>query len=77
MARTLTAVVHNGRIVVDEPTTLPDGTVLKLQAVDPGDSLDDAERAELHAAIGRGKADVAAGRVRDAREVVKELRTRR
>lgn len=77
MARTLTAVVQNGRIVVDEPTTLPDGTVLKLQAADPGDTLDDEERAELHAAIGRGKADVVAGRVRDAREVIKELRARR
>jgi hypothetical protein len=37
---TLKAVVRNGRIIVDEPTTLPEGSELKLQLVDEDDGLD-------------------------------------
>ncbi len=71
----LRAHVENGRIVVDEATTLPEGTLLSLVAV-PGDDLDDAERAELHAAISDGIDDVKAGRTVDAADVIAELRAR-
>ena len=71
----LRAHVENGRIVVDEATTLPEGTLLSLVAV-PGDDLDDAERAELHAAIRDGIDDVKAGRTVDAADVIAELRAR-
>jgi hypothetical protein len=41
---TLRARVHNGRLVLDEPTDLPEGEVVYLQP-DDADELDDAERA--------------------------------
>ncbi|MGH9734044.1 MAG: hypothetical protein ACRD8A_05600 [Candidatus Acidiferrales bacterium] len=44
----LRARVENGRIVLDEPTTLPDGTIIQLVADDEGDDLTDAERRALH-----------------------------
>ena len=68
--------VHAGRLVVDEPTNLPEGTEVELLPLDPGDWLDDADRAALHAALARSAADVAAGRLIDASEIVKGLRTR-
>lgn len=50
---TLRAHVDNGRIVVDEPVELPDGTSLQVVVVDNGDQLDDADRSRLHAALAR------------------------
>ena len=58
----LHAVVHNGRITLDEPTELPEGTVIDLVPVDDDlDELDDAEREKLHASIERSQAQIAAG----------------
>lgn len=47
----LRARVQNGRIVVDEPTTLREGTVIDLVADDEGDDLTEAERTALHEAL--------------------------
>lgn len=68
--------VQNGRLVIDEPTDLPEGTVLDLVANDEGDNLSPEERAALHAAIERAVEDGKAGRVRPAAEVVSDLRKR-
>lgn len=73
---TIKARVRAGRLVVDEPTTLPEGTELELLPLDPGDWLDDSDRAALHAALAQSEADVAAGRLVDAPDVLKELRSR-
>ena len=73
---TIRAHVNAGRLVVDEPTDLPDGTELELLALDPGDWLDEAGRAALHKALRESDADVAAGRLIDADEILKELRSR-
>lgn len=73
---TIKARVHAGRLVVDEPTTLPEGTELDLLPLDPGDWLDDADRAALHATLAHSEADVAAGRLVDASDVLKGLRSR-
>jgi hypothetical protein len=73
---TIKARVHAGRLVLDEPTTLPDGTEVELLPLDPGDWLDETDRAALHAALAESQADVAAGRLVDAAEVLKELRSR-
>ncbi len=70
---TIKARVTAGRLVVDEPTDLPEGTEVELLALDPGDWLDDADRAALHAALDESEADVAAGRLVDADEVLREL----
>lgn len=68
--------VTAGRLVVDEPTDLPEGTELELLPFDPGDWLDGAGRAALHNALRESDANVAAGRVVDASQVLKESRSR-
>jgi hypothetical protein len=73
---TMKATVRHGRLVLDEPTTLPEGTEVELLPLDPGDWLDDAERAALHTALAQSDADVAAGRLIDAADVLKGLRAR-
>ena len=67
--------VQAGRLVVDEPTNVPEGTEVELLPLDPGDWLDDADRAALHAALADSDADVAAGRLVDAADLLKELRS--
>lgn len=59
-----------------EPSDLPDGTEIELLPLDPGNWLDEADRAALHEALRQSDADVAAGRLVDAEEILKELRSR-
>ena len=73
---TIKARVQAGRLIVDEPTDLPEGTELELLPLDPGDWLDEADRAALHQALRDSDADVAADRLVDAEEILKELRSR-
>lgn len=73
---TLKARVHAGRLVVDEPTDLPEGTEVELLPLDPGDWLDAADRAALHKALAESQSDVEAGRLFDAADVLNELRAR-
>ena len=73
---TITARVHAGRLVVDEPTTLPEGTQVELLPLDPGDWLDEADRKALHRALAQSETDVAAGRLMDAAAVIRGLRER-
>ena len=73
---TIKARVREGRLIVDEPTDLPEGTELQLLPLDPGDWLDETDRAALHEALRESDADVAAGRLVDAEEILKELRSR-
>ena len=73
--------VENGRIKIDEPTELPNGTepyVVSAEALDDivllrDDGLDENERKQLHASIRRGIEDGRAGRVTDLDEVLVEL----
>ena len=77
------AVVHNGRIFLDEPTTLPEGTVIELQAVDQYSFLDSTnemsseEREKLNASIDRGLAQISSGQGVSAAESVAQLRRAR
>ncbi|MES1243501.1 MAG: hypothetical protein ABUT39_17970 [Acidobacteriota bacterium] len=71
---TVKARVHKGRLLLDEPTQLPEGAIVDLLPLDPGDWLDPADRAALHQALVASQEDVAAGRLIDAEEVLKELR---
>ncbi len=73
---TIKACVRAGRLLVDEPTDLPEGTEVELLPLDPGDWLDEADRAALHEALRESNADLAAGNLVDAAEVLKELRSR-
>ena len=79
----LKAHVKNGRIVVDQPTDLPEGTVLTLVPVEdeeiPGvahEHMSAEEREALEKAIDEGLADADAGRVVDASVVLEKLRAR-
>ena len=73
---TIKARVIAGRLVVNEPTNLPEGTELELLPLDPGDWLDETDRAALHHALRESEADVAAGRIVDAEEILRHLRSR-
>ena len=69
--------VESGRLILDEPTTLPDGTVLDLVLDDEGDELSDNDREALHAALTRSWESLSAGRVRPGSVIIDELRARR
>ncbi len=68
--------VANGRLVLDEPTDLPEGLVLNLVVDDEGDDLDDEERAELHAAIDESREQIRRGEFVTAEELFAALRPR-
>jgi len=72
---TLKAHVHKGRLLVDEPTQLPDGTEVNLLPLDPGDWLGPDDGAALHRALIASQEDVEVGRLVDIDEVLRELRT--
>lgn len=73
MAMGFRARVREGRLVLDEPTDLPEGTTVTLVPLEE-DDLDDEERARLHAALDESELDVQAGRVRPAEDLLAELR---
>lgn len=72
---TIKARVHAGRLVLDEPTDLPEGTEVELLPLDPGDWLDEDAREALHEALRQSEADIAAGRLVEADEILRELRS--
>ena len=73
----LRARVENGRIVLDEPTTLREGTVIDLVADDEGDDLTNDERMALHKALLTSNESAQAGRLQPASKILDELRKRR
>ena len=76
MMSTIRARVRNGRLIVDEPTSLPEGAELDLVLDDAGDDLDEAERAALDASITRAWASVQAGEGRSAADALADLAKR-
>jgi predicted DNA-binding antitoxin AbrB/MazE fold protein len=58
--RVLKAHVKGGRLVLDEPVDLPEGSEVRVALVDDED-MDEAERAELEAAIEQSEAELDAG----------------
>jgi hypothetical protein len=66
------ATVRNGRIVVDEPTALPDGHEVALGVLND-DGMSEAERGLLHASIARGIRDGQAGREMDLDSFLDQL----
>ena len=73
----LRARVEKGRLVLDEPTTLPEGTVVDLVLDDEGDDLTDEERRALHDALSSSGRSAETGRLRPASKILDELRQRR
>ncbi len=74
--RALKAHVKSGRLVLDEPTELPEGAEVELVAVED-DDFEPEERARLLQAIEEGLADVERGDHMDGFEFVAQLRARR
>ena len=81
MMEALRAQVKNGRIVLDEPTDLPEGEVVYLQLVDgiaPAveDEMPDRERAALHEELEASLAEADTGETEDFGRMISELRSR-
>jgi hypothetical protein len=72
----LRARVKDGRLILDQPTSLPDGTTLDLVLDDEGDDLTPQERKALDDAIAKAWASAKAGRLRPADDLIRELRDR-
>ena len=73
----LRARVEKGHLILDEATTLPEGTVIDLVADAEGDNLTDEERRALHAALSASWTSAEAGRLRRASKILDEVRHRR
>ena len=72
------AQVKNGRLTLDEPTDLPEGSAVPLEIADDWDDLDDEERAAVHREIAASIAERKAGAPTfSAEEVLAELGSRR
>jgi hypothetical protein len=70
----LRARVLNGRLVVDEPTTLPEGMVLDLVIDDEADDLGPEDREALEQALDHAVKDADSGELVPADEVLRRLR---
>lgn len=80
--RALKAHVKAGRLVLDEPTDLPEGEEVALVPLDEvlvsgGDYLDDEERERLHESLRESIRQMAAGQTMDASTALAELRAHR
>lgn len=71
---TAQACVKNGRLVLDEPTELPEGAIVYLQRVD--NDLDEADRAELRRELEASIAEADVGDTAPLGEVLAALRAR-
>ncbi len=74
MSQGLRAKVKNGRLVLDEPTDLPEGTVLELVPGVEVDDLDDDDRERLHAAIRTGLEQGRRGEARPIEDALAAMR---
>lgn len=65
--------VQGGRLVLDEPTSMPDGTEVDV-AMQGDDDLDAEQRAALHRALDESLEQEARGEVRDLGQVISAIR---
>jgi hypothetical protein len=78
----LKAHVRNGRLLLDEPTDLPEGEVVELVQLNDvlargSDDLDDEERAALHRELEASFTEEQSGQLIDLADAIADLRTRR
>jgi len=59
---------------MDEPMDLPDGAEVELVSADDGDSLNEEDRARLHAALERSAAQFRAGQGIPAGEALQRIK---
>ena len=72
----LKAHVQNGRLVLDEPTDLPEGAEVELEVIDDGEFAPE-ERARLIQAIDEAEEDIERGDYVDGFEFIAQLRAKR
>ena len=70
----LRARVQNGRLRLDQPTALPDGTELDLVIDDEGDDLTEQERQTLHETLSKSWTSAQEGNLRPVAAIISELR---
>lgn len=68
---TFKARVRAGRLVLDEPVDLPEGTEVDLVPAEDDQDLDDEDRQRLHSAIHRASDEFRQGRGIPAAEVLR------
>lgn len=68
--------VRGGRLIVDTPVDLPEGTVFDLVLDDEAEELDPKEREAIELSLERGAQDADHGRTSPAEDVVRRLRER-
>lgn len=76
MSNALRARVKDGRLVLDEPSSLPEGTEVELVALDDIDELDAAERARLYGFLAESIRRHVPGTGVPAHEVMARLRAK-
>ena len=74
----LKAHVHKGRLVLDEPTDLPEGEIVELVPLrdildDDADGLDDEERARLHESLVESFEQIKRGEAIDGPQALAEI----
>jgi hypothetical protein len=72
VVKALKAHVHNGQIVLDEPTVLPEGIAVEVWLAD-GDEITAEERRELEDALEQSAAEFARGEFEDAHAFARRL----
>jgi hypothetical protein len=78
----LKAHVRKGRLVLDEPTDLPEGEIVELIPVgeiltDGEDGLDDEERARLHESLVESFEQIKRGEAIEGPQALAEIRAHR
>jgi hypothetical protein len=78
MLKAYNAHVKNGRLVMDEPTDLPEGTTVELVSIDDvllngGDLMDSEERAAVDRDLDASFDEEAAGQLIDVSEALADL----
>jgi len=72
--QTLKAHVRNGRLIMDEPTDIPEGSEIELVIAGDEDDLDEKERERLHRALRKSWASAKRGDTRPAQEIMRKLK---
>ncbi len=76
MVQPLKAHVKNGRLILDEPTDLPEGEVVELVPAETVE-MDDEDRAALHESLAVSIDQMKKGQLIDGDEVLARLGARR
>jgi hypothetical protein len=72
--QTLKAHVRNGRLIMDEPTDIPEGSEIELVIAGDEDNLDEKERERLHRALRKSWASAKRGDTRPVQEIMRKLK---